>query len=104
MGRYLSVSQCLRGILTYPMLAWDTHLPNACVGRQAFPMEAEGRLADFDRRIHPRQSEGCFVSLITQRWGLLECTGDGNLSTAVQAVTFVAQIHPPSETSPVPLV
>ena len=27
-------------------------------------MEAEGRLADFDRRIHPRQSEGCFVSLI----------------------------------------
>ena len=27
-------------------------------------MEAEGRQADFDRRIHPRQSEGCFVSLI----------------------------------------
>ena len=43
------------------MDALDTHLPNGCVGRQAFPMEAEGRQADFD----PRQSEGCFVSLIT---------------------------------------
>ena len=31
------------------------------MGRRAFPIEAEGRLADFD----PRQSEGCFVSLIT---------------------------------------
>ena len=47
-----------------PMVALDTQLPNGYVGRRAFPMEAEGRLADFDRRIHPRQSEGCYVSLI----------------------------------------
>ena len=47
-----------------PMVALDTQLPNGYVGRRAFPMEAEGRLADFDRRIHPRQSKGCFVSLI----------------------------------------
>ena len=45
-----------------PMVAWDTHLPNGCVGRQAFPMEAKGRLADFD----PRQSARRFVSFITQ--------------------------------------
>ena len=39
-----------------PMVALDTQLPNGYVGRRAFPMEAEGRLADFDRRIHPSQS------------------------------------------------
>ena len=28
------------------MVALDTQLPNGYVGRRAFPMEAEGRLAD----------------------------------------------------------
>ena len=48
------------------MVVWDTHLPNGCVGRQAFPMEAEGRLADFGTAIYPRQSARRFVSFITQ--------------------------------------
>ena len=65
MARYLSSTQWLRWTLSYPMIALDTQLPNDCVGRQAFPMEAEGRLADFDRRIHPRQLARRFVSLIT---------------------------------------
>ena len=75
------------------MVALDTQLPNGYVGRRAFPMEAEGRLADFDRRIHPRQSEGCFVSLIA---GRLPTTwrSCGDLATASQVVTFGAQIHP----------
>ena len=35
MARYLSSTQWLRWTLSYPMLAWDTHLPNGFVGRQA---------------------------------------------------------------------
>ena len=66
MERYLSVSQCLRGILTYPMLAWDTHLPNACVGRQAFPMNVTGRQAEVQSGSASitRQSARRFVPLI----------------------------------------
>ena len=35
MARYLSSTQWLRWTLSYPMLAWDTHLPNGCVGHSA---------------------------------------------------------------------
>ena len=38
MARYLSVPQWLRWALSYPMLALDTQLPNACFGRQASPV------------------------------------------------------------------
>ena len=61
MGRYLSVSQCLRGILTYPMLAWDTNLPNACVGRQAFPMNVMGR-----QGVLPMKRRGVFLRDVSQ--------------------------------------
>ena len=77
------------------MVVWDTHLPNGCVGRQAFPMEAEGRLADFGKAIYPRQSEGCFVSLI------------GDLPTGAEQWwrRSINQQRPPlKHTSPVPQV
>ena len=35
------------------MVALDTQLPNGYVGRRAFPIEAEGRLADFGTAIYP---------------------------------------------------
>ena len=49
MGRYLSVPQWLRWTLSYPMLAWDTHLPNGCVGHSA---------TQFTRRIVEQKSIG----------------------------------------------
>ena len=45
------------GTLSFLMVALGTHLPNGYVGRRAFPIEAEGRLADFvDWRIRLKGS------------------------------------------------
>ena len=62
------------------MVVWDTHLPNGCVGRQAFPIEAEGRLAEFHRRVH---------SLGYASHRLVICWSPSNNSAH-----FVAPIHP----------
>ena len=114
MGRYLSVSQWLRWILSYPMLAWDTHLPNGCFGRRAFPIEAEIRPAAIPI------VQNTHTQWITLTWLLVQADFQqsgplqlchspahpgGDPSTARwRTSTIPAPIHPPTDTSPVPLV
>ena len=95
--------------VVYPMVALDTQLPNACVGyspsqwlrgSSSFPMNVTGRQAE----VHSgsasitRQSARCFVSLIAGPTHQSNTGGD--TSTALQAMTFVARIHPPSRPRP----
>ena len=86
MGRYLSVPQWLRWTLSYPMLALDTQLPNACVGHSAILftrriVEQYPRSGRTPIHFRPPPNSTYFAGRLPTTWR--SC---GDLATALQVV------------------